>query len=59
MVKRIGNKTTWKYKGYNIFLESYKPRKYRIVSYAKDFKPVNVKTLVKARKYIDKVLGVD
>ncbi len=58
MVIKIG-KTEWKYKSYHIYLESYSPRKYRIVSYANDFKPKIVRTLPQARKFIDKILGVD
>ena len=51
-------KTRWKYKGYNIFLENWKPRRYRIVSYAGDFKPKIVNNLATGKKFIDKVLKV-
>ena len=52
-------KTEYKYKGYHIFVDSFKPRRYRVVSYSKDFTPKTFSSLIKCKKFIDKILGVD
>ena len=47
-----------KYKGYHIFKLKFNKFKWKIVSYAKDFKPHRTKTLKEAKIFINKKLGV-